>query len=698
MGMGPDQIQALLAPYMQAQASQGSPSQVAGQFGGLGQLGMQLLANNTPSPVKQPLGALLGKSMLAAQDATLQQAKARQELASNAIAMQNQMSLLAALSGQNGGGQGTGLPIDAPDSGSAPADPSQPQQASAPGASLPSPGGAPAAAPNAPPAAPLPPAAGIPTSQNGLSPAAVQRLLALAKSSAAPPGAQVPAAPPGASPAPQIAPSAAPPGAPGGLSPGGLPAGQPQGSAAPPGASVQRQQIMPPGGSGQLPPNFPAFNRVSAPPAAPGAPGSAPAVPTSLPKWFNPPSAAQIANVPIGGVNTQLLQRLALMRGQDPVALASKINEQQRAVAKQEYGAPIAQLDTLVKSDAPTKYVKADPSLQAAWQQLAPQLGMDPQKDFTDQNVRTAFSFERNRLAGAVGAETTAPNVMLKTSPNGVGGTVQTDPVTGKQSTGIPQQETDSFVKPDGSVVLMTKAEGMRQGLPPFNSETYINPASVGNTASMIASYKLAPLNGQAMRSAQGQAIMAQVRTLNPDYDSTQFPVKQAAREAFATGTQGNTVRSLSVATDHLNQLGAAATALSQNNLPAVNAAVNYIGTQLGNPNVKSFDAMKEVVGDEVVKAVVGSSGAEGDRDAIKNAFAAASSPAQVQAVVAKFKGLMGSQMNGLQRQYQKSTGMSDFNDFVSEQARSELSGGQPSTAPIGGRVLTYDPASGTFK
>jgi hypothetical protein len=625
--MGPDQIQALLAPYLQAGPTTGTPSQIGSQFGGLGQLGMQLLANSGPSPVRMRFGQVLGNSMLQAQASNLAQAKARQELASNAIALQNQQAMLAMLANPNAAGQGTGLPIDTTDNGS--------------GSS-----GNATQTPNGTTVAP----SGSPQAAGALPPSAQLRLNALGASSAAPPGAPVSAAPPGA--------NAAIPGLPGApYSP----------SAAPPGAPPPRQ-IMPPGGSGQLPPGFNAFQGSSA----------------RAPSWLTPPTAAQISNVPVGGFSPQMAQRLALLRGGDPVTTASKLREQQLQIAQQRYAPAIAQLDTLTQSDTPSKYVAANPQLAAAWQKLAPQLGMDPQKDFNDQNVRTAFTFGRNQLAGALSEATVAPNVMLQNRSIGNGGTIQIDPRTGKVTQGAPQQETAPFVMPDGSVKLLTKTDGMSRGLSPFSAETYINPGTVAPTATAIAAYKAAPLTAQAIRTAQGQAIMAQVYQLNPKYDATQYATKQKAREDFATGSQGDTVRSLSTATDHLNQLGVAATAMQSNDTQVFNRVRNYFSQETGGSKVTNFDSMKEIVGDEVVKAVVGSTGGVGDRDAIKDAFAAASSPAQLQGVIAKYKGLMGGQLSSLRRQYQQSTGLNDFNDMVSPAAGKQLGGSNTGSLNIG--------------
>jgi hypothetical protein len=169
---------------------------------------------------------------------------------------------------------------------------------------------------------------------------------------------------------------------------------------------------------------------------------------------------------------------------------------------------------------------------------------------------------------------------------------------------------------------------------------------------------------------------MQAVQKENPSYDATQYVTKNKARESFATGRQGDTVRSLSVATDHLNQLQTAATAMQNGDIKLANTLVNTFATQFGRPEVTNFDSMKEIVGDEVAKAVIGAKGGEGDRQAIKAGFSSSGSPAQILGTIQQYKGLMGGQLKGLRQQYERTTGLKDFNDALSVNAQAELGGG----------------------
>lgn len=449
---------------------------------------------------------------------------------------------------------------------------------------------------------------------------------------------------------------------------------------------------------------------MGAPGAAPGAAAGPPSAATPSPqvqasntnsplaKWLNPPSPSDISSTPVGPfANASAYPDLAFFSGQDPVKAAQEVHAQQLQLMQQRYAPQIAKLAGVVQSDNPSRDVKADPTLTALWQQYAGQRGLDPSltgKDYTDANLRQVFGGAANQFRAALSESGVAPPVPLRTSTLPDGRIVQTDPVTGKQTIQAPSP-LEKVVGPNGpELVPAAKAAGMK----PYNQFNTATGDDIQALAQQVASYRLSPPTGSRLLSGAWPAVMAQVRQINPNYDATQYVAKNKARQAFATGKQGDIVRSLSVATDHLDQLSQAAHALSQSDLPTVNKIVNGFATATGNPSVTTFDAMKEIVGDEVVKSVVGSSGAEGDRNAIKQAFSSAKSPQQLEQVVQHYEGLMGGQLSGLRRQYQRSTGLTDFNDMVSDSAQRQLSGADTASGSAPSLSIGQSTTVGQFK
>jgi hypothetical protein len=197
------------------------------------------------------------------------------------------------------------------------------------------------------------------------------------------------------------------------------------------------------------------------------------------------------------------------------------------------------------------------------------------------------------------------------------------------------------------------------------------DPAEIETTAKAISEGRLAPLSGFALARPAAQKIMARVVELNPDFDPTQFQTRQKAEKDFATGKQGNSVRSFNVAISHLSTLDQLADALNNKDTQIINRVGNMVATQTGNAAPTNFEAAKKIVADEIVKAIVGSGGGVQDREDAAKTIQAASSPAQLKGVINTYKELMKGQLHGLRGQYESTTGKKDFDDkFLSPEAR----------------------------
>lgn len=201
------------------------------------------------------------------------------------------------------------------------------------------------------------------------------------------------------------------------------------------------------------------------------------------------------------------------------------------------------------------------------------------------------------------------------------------------------------------------------------------DPAVIEQTAQGIASGNLAPLSGFALGRPMGQQVMSRVMQLNPEYSAADFGTGQKSLKDFATGKQGNSVRSFNVALSHLDTLGTLADALHNKDSQAINKIGNFVGTQLGAPAVTNFVAAKKIVADEIVKAIVGSGGGVTDREEAAKTIAAANSPAQLKGVIDTYKTLMNGQLHGLRQQYETTTKRKDFNKFLSPEAQKYSNG-----------------------
>lgn len=182
----------------------------------------------------------------------------------------------------------------------------------------------------------------------------------------------------------------------------------------------------------------------------------------------------------------------------------------------------------------------------------------------------------------------------------------------------------------------------------------------VESMAQGIASGKLSPLSGFALAKPRGQAIMARVMEISPNYDAGDYAAKNAALKGFSTGKEGTALRSFNVAVDHLDTLGAMADALHNSDSRLLNKASNTWKQATGNPAPTNFEAVKEIVGKEVVKAIVAGGGGVSEREEVSNLMNKVNSPAQLKGVINHFKELMDAQRSGLMDQYQRTTGRTD--------------------------------------
>lgn len=415
-----------------------------------------------------------------------------------------------------------------------------------------------------------------------------------------------------------------------------------------------------------------------------GAPQQAAPAASQQPSWLAPPTQQDISSIPVGGLPASIAPLLAIRSGKDPAQAANDARTAQIASAKQQYDPIIQQLSGIVQSDDPVRDINANPLLAATWAHYAQQRGIDPSKGLNAANARQVFGGLANQYRSALGESAVAPPIPLEqvSGPgSSLGARYSRDPVTGEVKQEVGPQEVGNYIGPNGQIIQRTKAEAQAQGLTPYVPQTYVNAGTVDPMAQMIADYKSAPLTGFALRSPQGQAIMAEVRRLNPDYDATAYAAKVKARDAFATGKQGDTVRSLSVATSHLNQLSDLVDALGNKNLRVFNTLANAYSQETGGTAPTNFDTVKNIVADEVTKAILGYGGSVQDRDKAAAVIARSNSPAQLKSSIQQYLRLMGGQLDGLRRQYVKNTGLNDFDEMLSPQAQQQIEAHAPNSA-----------------
>ena len=182
---------------------------------------------------------------------------------------------------------------------------------------------------------------------------------------------------------------------------------------------------------------------------------------------------------------------------------------------------------------------------------------------------------------------------------------------------------------------------------------------------------------GLALRSPYFQHMLNQLYQYNPEASAQ----TATAVKAFNTGQQGNQTRFLNVAVDHLGTLDKLTDALQNHDVKALNSIGNYWQSQTGSTAPTNFNTAKQIVGDEVTKAVLGAGGTGADREKAQSVIDAANSPEQLKGAIKTYQQLMTGQLNGLKQQYETSTGRKDYDKYLTGNAKAALMPAQQPTA-----------------
>jgi hypothetical protein len=198
-------------------------------------------------------------------------------------------------------------------------------------------------------------------------------------------------------------------------------------------------------------------------------------------------------------------------------------------------------------------------------------------------------------------------------------------------------------------------AENLRAGFGPGGA---MSP-DMEATAQAVANGQLMPPTGAALLNPRNQRILGRVMEINPNYDATTVLAKKKAAADFTSGTLGNSLRSFAVAGQHLDQLGQLADAMNNGNLQVVNQLGNAIAAQTGSPAPTNFNAAKDIVSKEVMKAIVAGGGGVAEREELNKTMSAANSPAQLKGVIQQYRNLMAAQHDALLQQ-RRAAGLPD--------------------------------------
>lgn len=347
------------------------------------------------------------------------------------------------------------------------------------------------------------------------------------------------------------------------------------------------------------------------------------------------------------------------------------------------------------KADQAIKDITTFQSPQEAAQSLQQHMqagDIDPQKGQAmlqgiPQDPQQFAAWQISMLRGIMSAkdrlESQKP-IVNNFSTGGAHVTQTLDPVTGKPTGAQTMPMTQS---PDNAATNATSrannaatqaGENLRAGIQPGGGLD----DNTERTAQAIAAGQLPAPTGMALLNPKNQRILGRVMEINPNYDFTDIAAKKAAATAFTTGSQGNALRAMSTASDHLDHLNELITGLKNGDAQIVNRATNWFNTQTGQTGATNFQAIAPIVGQEVVKAIIANGGSMAEREEAAKVFSTNKSPEQLAEGIQQLRIVMGAQKKNLLEQ-RRAAGLKDATlpKYTSDNA------GLPSAADIDAEI-----------
>jgi hypothetical protein len=184
------------------------------------------------------------------------------------------------------------------------------------------------------------------------------------------------------------------------------------------------------------------------------------------------------------------------------------------------------------------------------------------------------------------------------------------------------------------------------------------------DAAKAIANYAEKP---PALRDPQRNALLARARQINPNYNEAGYGDRDIAYRNWINpnGAGFKQIAAFTTVAGHLETLDKLGVALKNNDTQAINSAYNWFQTATGDPAVTNFNAAKQAVAAETIKAITGTAGALRDREEAAAIFGAVQSPAQLKGAISTVKELINSRLQTSQAMFEAGTGRQNFDELL---------------------------------
>jgi hypothetical protein len=158
----------------------------------------------------------------------------------------------------------------------------------------------------------------------------------------------------------------------------------------------------------------------------------------------------------------------------------------------------------------------------------------------------------------------------------------------------------------------------------------------------------------QRVPPAAKEQFLSNLAAKYPEYEQAVYQTRAALRKSATSGDIGKNITAYTTAIAHANQLGQAAEALDNGDLPTLNKLGNALGYQFGSDKTTNFNVIKNALSGEISKVFKGGEATDAEIKAVQEPFSAANSPKQLKGAIDNAIHLMNSKRDALQQQYQQ--------------------------------------------
>jgi len=160
-----------------------------------------------------------------------------------------------------------------------------------------------------------------------------------------------------------------------------------------------------------------------------------------------------------------------------------------------------------------------------------------------------------------------------------------------------------------------------------------------------------------SVRNGRREAITAAVAQFDAGYNQQDYTTKLGVRKDFTSGVAARNVTAINTAIGHLASLQDLFEAQKNNDIKKVNAVLNTVASELGDPRVNNVDLARTAVGDELMRVFRQVGASEIEARNWQEKFNSNLSPAAQKGALATAADLLASRIDALDDQWKRGMG-----------------------------------------